>query len=442
MDAVFFMELFVVIIAIAIGARWGGLGMGVAGGFGLGFLVFGFGMKPASPPISVMLIMAAVLTCVSVLQGSGGLDYLVGIAEKILRRNPRHITFVGPFICFCFTLFCGTGYVAFSVFPVIAEVAIGARVRPERPLTMSVIGAQAACTGSPMAAATAALIGFLAVKGVTPGQIFAVCIPAGFIAVAVGSLFMYKKGKELSEDPVFQEKLRTGDFKDVVAEEKEEVAVPAETKRAVWIFALCIAVVVFYGSFPSLLPSWESGGKVTKLNIPYMVQICMLFFACLIMIIGRVPSHKLANGSVFRAGMIGMVAVYGVAWLTSTFFNLYKPLFVTEFGHIFSNYPALFCLGFFFLSSVTLSQGATTAALVPVAMGLGIDPADIVWMWPACNGYFVIPAGGSIIACIAFDRTGTTSIGKYVFNHSYMLPGLVTTSSQVLAAFIISRFVF
>lgn len=178
MDMMFWMELAVVIIAIFIGAKWGGAGLGAAGGIGLGVLVFGFGMQPGAPPVSVLLIITAVITCASILQGSGGLDFLVSIAEKLLRRNPKNITFMGPLVCYLFTLFCGTAYVAFSVYPVIAEVAIGARVRPERPLTMSVIGAQSGITGSPMSAATGAMIALLAVKGVTPLQIFSVAIPA------------------------------------------------------------------------------------------------------------------------------------------------------------------------------------------------------------------------------------------------------------------------
>ena len=350
----FWMELAVVIIAIFIGAKWGGAGLGAAGGIGLGVLVFGFGMQPGAPPVSVLLIITAVITCASILQGSGGLDFLVSIAEKLLRRNPKNITFMGPLVCYLFTLFCGTAYVAFSVYPVIAEVAIGARVRPERPLTMSVIGAQSGITGSPMSAATGAMIALLAVKGVTPLQIF----------------------------------------------------------------------------------------SVARLSIPNMVQIVMLCCAGLIMVIANVSPKKLADGSVFRSGLIGMVAVYGVSWLTATFFNFYKPMFVAEFGNMIQGAPILFAVALFILSAVLFSQGATVTALVPMGIGLGISPADLVWMFPAVSGYFMIPAGGAIIGCVAFDRTGTTQIGKFVFNHSYMLPGIVTTLSQLAIGYVISKFVF
>ena len=417
MDMMFWMELAVVIIAIFIGAKWGGAGLGAAGGIGLGVLVFGFGMQPGAPPVSVLLIITAVITCASILQGSGGLDFLVSIAEKLLRRNPKNITFMGPLVCYLFTLFCGTAYVAFSVYPVIAEVAIGARVRPERPLTMSVIGAQSGITGSPMSAATGAMIALLAVKGV------------------------FKKGKELADDPEFQRRVMSGEFQDKPIN-TDSRNYSSSAKKGVIVFALGILAVVFFGSFPDLMPSWEKAGKVTRLSIPNMVQIVMLCCAGLIMVIANVSPKKLADGSVFRSGLIGMVAVYGVSWLTATFFNFYKPMFVAEFGNMIQGAPILFAVALFILSAVLFSQGATVTALVPMGIGLGISPADLVWMFPAVSGYFMIPAGGAIIGCVAFDRTGTTQIGKFVFNHSYMLPGIVTTLSQLAIGYVISKFVF
>ena len=437
----FWMELAVLVIAIAIGARWGGLGLGAAGGIGLAVMVFVFGLKPGAPPISVLMIMTAVVACCSVLQGSGGLDFLVNVASKLLRKHPKYITIIAPFLCYCFTLFCGTAYVAFALYPVIAEVAAGAMVRPERAMSMSVIGAQAAIVGSPMSAATAAMIGLLAVSGVTPFQIFMITIPAGLLAVGVGCALMYKWGKELSDDPEFQRRVQTGEFKPSTATIPDQ-KFPPNAKRAVAVFAVGLALVVFYGASPELLPSWTAeSGKVTRLSIPHMVQILMLMVAGFIMVIANVEPKKLSTGSVFQAGLTGMVAVFGISWLTDTFFTAYKPLFIDVFGETLSSMPALFAFILFALSAVLFSQGATVTALMPLGLALGIAPTDTLWMFPAVNGYFFIPAGGAIIACIAFDRTGTMKIGKYVLNHSYMIPGLVVTFAHCLFAFVISRFV-
>ena len=437
----FWMELAVLVIAIAIGARWGGLGLGAAGGIGLAVMVFVFGLKPGAPPISVLMIMTAVVACCSVLQGSGGLDFLVNVASKLLRKHPKYITIIAPFLCYCFTLFCGTAYVAFALYPVIAEVAAGAMVRPERAMSMSVIGAQAAIVGSPMSAATAAMIGLLAVSGVTPFQIFMITIPAGLLAVGVGCALMYKWGKELANDPEFQRRVQTGEFKPSTATIPDQ-KFPPNAKRAVAVFAVGLALVVFYGASPELLPSWTAeSGKVTRLSIPHMVQILMLMVAGFIMVIANVEPKKLSTGSVFQAGLTGMVAVFGISWLTDTFFTAYKPLFIDVFGETLSSMPALFAFILFALSAVLFSQGATVTALMPLGLALGIAPTDALWMFPAVNGYFFIPAGGAIIACIAFDRTGTMKIGKYVLNHSYMIPGLVVTFAHCLFAFVISRFV-
>ena len=438
----FWIHLFIVLAAIVIGARWGGAGLGVSGGLGLFILVFFFGIKPTAAPTSVLLIMTAVVTCASILHDSGGLDYLVNIAERMLRRNPKFITFIGPMICWIFTVFCGTAYVSFALYPVIAEVAAAARVRPERALSMSVLASQVGVVASPMSAATAAMIALLAGFGTTPLQILSIVIPACFLASLCGCLAMYKYGKELDEDPEFLRKLKTGEYVDSEVTSDKNYKPTKQAKIGVLIFALGIATVVTMGSIPDLLPSWEVGGKVQKLSITNMVQIVMLAVGALIMICANVKSSKLTDSSVFRSGLTGMVAVFGVAWLTNTFFALYKPMFVEVFGTYIATTPLLFVIALFLLSLALYSQASTVAALVPVGIALGLSAPDLIAMYPAVTGFFVIPAGGAHIACIAFDRTGSTHIGKYVLNHSYQFPGWVTTISAVFFGWVFASILY
>lgn len=440
--SVFWMHLFVVLAAIVIGARWGGAGLGVSGGLGLAILVFFFGLEPTAAPTSVLLIMTAVVTCASILHGSGGLDLLVNIAEKMLRRYPKYITFVGPMICWIFTVFCGTAYVSFALYPVIAEVASAMRVRPERALSMSVLASQTAVVASPMSAATAAMIALLAGFGTTPLQILQIVIPACFLGSLVGCAAMYKYGKELSDDPEFQRRLKTGEYTDSEVTANKDYKPSRQAKIGVTIFALGIVTVVTLGSVPEWLPTWEVGGKVKSLSITNMVQIVMLAVGALIMICANVKSSNLTNSSVFRSGLTGMVAVFGVAWLTNTFFAVYKPLFIDVFGTTIATTPLLFVVALFLLSLALYSQASTVAALMPIGVALGLTAPDLIAMYPAVTGFFVIPAGGAHIACIAFDRTGTTHIGKYVLNHSYQFPGWVTTIACVAFGWILSRVLY
>ena len=382
----FWIHLAVVLGAIVIGARWGGAGLGVSGGLGLAILVFVFGLKPVAAPTSVLLIMTAVVTCASILHGSGGLDYLVNIAERMLRRNPRFITFLGPLICWVFTVFCGTAYVSFAVYPVIAEVAAAARVRPERPLSMAVLASQIAVCSSPMSGATAAMVALLAVYGTTPLQILSIVIPASFLATITGCLFMYKYGKELKDDPNFQRMLKTGEYTDSVAASGDNYKASREAKIGVAIFALGILFVVSMGSMPDCLPSWETAGKVQRLSIPNLVQIVMLAVGALIMIFAKVKPSKLTDGSVFRSGLTGMVAVFGVAWLTNTFFALYKPFFIEVFGTTIAQTPLLFVVALFLLSLALYSQASTVAALMPIGITLGIAAPDLIAGQNSLNG--------------------------------------------------------
>ncbi|EAH8849977.1 anaerobic C4-dicarboxylate transporter [Campylobacter lari] len=443
MDVIFILEFFIIFSMIAIGGRYGGIGLGVAGGLGMCILVLVFGMQPASLPVSVVFIILAVITCVSVLQSAGGLDLLVKIAEKILKKKPQAIVFMGPLISSAFTIFCGTTYVAFSIYPVIAEVAADAKIRPERALSVSVVAAGIGVIASPMSAATAAMVAVLAFSGTTIVQILIVSLPAFFIGVFLACLSVLKRGKELEQDEEFQKRVRAGEYhflsEDLQNKDSEHDPM---AKRSLYIFALGILTIIFFGTFTNLLPHYEfANGKIERLSTPNLIQMIMLATACLIMLFAKVPANKLGEASVFRSGLIGVVGVFGIAWMTGTFFETYKPLFSDSLSHIVEDYPYLFGVALFAFSMVIFSPSATVAALMPLGVSLGIPPQILIVLYPCVSGDFIVP-GANQIACVAFDRTGTTKIGKFVINHSYLRPGFVLIVSATIASYFISKLVF
>lgn len=433
----------IILCCIAIGGRFSGIGLGAAGGFGLAVLTFGFGMALGEAPISVIFIIIAVITCVSILQGAGGLDFLISIAEKILRRRPSAITFLGPFVCYFFTVLCGTSYVAFSVYPVIAEIAIDARVRPERAMSMSVIASNMAVVASPMSAIAAAMIGITASIGVTPLDILLVTLPSCFIGVLVGCFFVYKKGAELADDPEFQHRVATGEFQDRQAPEAHSLRdVKKEAKLSLAIFIIAIIAIITISSAPSLLPTLTAAnGKTAHMSIPALLQVVMLATGALIMVACKVPRDRLDSGSVFKSGLVGVVGILGISWMTDTFFSGYLGLITEMSSSVLVHYPALFGVALFVGSMIIYSPAATAVALMPLGVSLGLHPAILIGLLPATCAVFIIP-GGAQIGCVAFDRTGTTKIGRFGFNHSYLVPGLVSMAASIVCSLAIAQLVF
>lgn len=425
-----YMELLVVLAAIFIGARVGGIGLGIFGMMGLGVLVFGFGLKPGNPPIDVMLIIVAVITAAATLQAAGGLDYLVKVAEKILRKNPAMITFLAPVVCYFFTLFSGTGHIAYSLLPIISEIATDSKVRPERPLSISVIASQQAITASPISAATAALLSaeLLGDRGITLGNILMVCIPATLIGVIVGAIAVNFVGVPLEKDPEYLRRIQEG----ILSQDKSEKAVssPEEQKRAktsVIIFLLGVFSIVLFGSVEALRPTFTIDGKAVQLGMTQTIEIVMMSTAGLMLILSKADINKAVKGSVFIAGMQAVIAIFGIAWMGDTYFNGNIEFFKDHIAEIVNQYPFLFAVALFVMSIFLFSQAATVRTLYPLGLGLGISPLAMVAMFPAVNGYFFIPNYPTVVAAINFDRTGTTHIGKYVLNHSFQLPGFVAT---------------
>ena len=435
-----YIELLIVLLAIFVGARVGGIGLGIFGMMGLGVLVFGFGLTPGNPPIDVMLIIVAVITAAATLQAAGGLDYLVKVAEKILRKNPAMITFLAPVVCYFFTLFSGTGHIAYSLLPIISEIATDSKVRPERPLSISVIASQQAITASPISAATAALLSaeLLGDKGVTLGNILMVCIPATLVGVIVGAIAVSFMGAPLEKDPEYLRRLREGVLD---AEGKSEEALsPQAAKRAktsVIIFLIGVLSIVLFGSIDSLRPTFTVNGEQIKLGMTQVIEIVMMSTAGLMLIFAKADINKAVKGSVFIAGMQAVIAIFGIAWMGDTFFAGNIEFFKTHIEQIVTQYPFLFSVALFVMSVLLFSQAATVRTLYPLGIALGIHPMAMVAMFPAVNGYFFIPNYPTVVAAINFDRTGTTRIGKYVLNHSFQLPGFVATIVAIAVGYLI-----
>ena len=421
------LQLLFVLAAIIVGARLGGIGLGVMGGVGLAILTFVFGLQPTAPPIDVMLMIAAVISAASCMQAAGGLDFMVKLAERLLRRNPAHVTILSPLVTYLFTFVAGTGHVAYSVLPVIAEVAAETNIRPERPLGIAVIASQQAITASPISAATVALLGLLTGFDITLFDILKITIPATLIGVLVGAFASMRVGKELMEDPEYLRRMEEGLLEDKHVE-LNDVKNMFQARLSVIIFIVATLLIVLFGSIPGLRPSFD--GKV--MDMPSLIEILMLSAAALILIISRTDGIKATQGSVFPAGMQAVIAIFGIAWMGDTFINGNITELTGSIEGIVRQMPWLFGVALFVMSILLYSQAATVRAIVPLGIALGISPMMLIALFPAVNGYFFIPNYPTVIAAINFDRTGTTGIGKWVLNHSFMMPGLVATIVSIV----------
>lgn len=460
------LQLAIVLGCILLGARLGGLGLGLAPGLGLLVLIWGFGNAASGPPLDVLLIILAVITTASTLQAAGGLDYLVLVADRLLRRRPQWITFVGPLVAYGFTFCAGTGHVAYSILPVIAEVSRKAGIRPERPMSISVIASQQAITASPLSAATAAMIALLSARSLADAgadptlavglrEILLVCVPATLVGVLLGAVSVYRMGVELADDPEYRRRLESGV---VPTPTKLTALAPQEAqraKRAVAIFLGAALLVVLLGVVPALRPtvpntapalmpvaSWfgvvdpapdplVQGDVDEPISMTAAIQVVMLAAALAMMLFCGARSDAAVRGSIMRAGIVAVISILGIAWLGNCFVDEFKPEIVGLISGVAEAQPWTFAIGLFALSILLYSQAATVAALMGVGVALGIDPLLLVAMFPAVNGYFFLPTYGTLVAAINFDGTGTTHIGRYVLNHSFMRPGMVSTVAAV-----------
>jgi anaerobic C4-dicarboxylate transporter DcuA len=430
-------ELLVVLVFIWLGARMGSIGIGFAGGFGVLVLALVFGLKPGSIPVDVILIIMSVIAAIGAMQVAGGLDYLVFLAEKILRSNPKYITFYAPVVTYFMTLLAGTGHTAFSTLPVIAEVAKEKGIRPSRPLSIATVASQVAITASPISAAVVFFSSELEKLGVGYIQLLMIAIPSTFIACMLAAIVTNFLGKDLKDDPVYQERLAKGLVKQSSGQgEKKEI--PPGAKTSVLIFLVGIILVVCYATAIS-----SSVGLIKEpvLDRNSAIMTIMLAVATIITMVCRIESSKVLDAATFKSGMSACVCVLGVAWLGTTFVAAHIEQINVFAGNLLESKPWLLAVVLFFASMLLYSQAATTKALMPAALALGVSPAAAIASFAAVSALFVLPTYPTLLAAVEFDDTGSTRIGKYVFDHPFIIPGTLTITLSVILAFLIGPLV-
>lgn len=454
------LQLAIVLAMIFVGARKGGIGLGIYGMVGVAILVFGFGLRPGKLPIDVMLIIVSVITAAASLQAAGGLDYLVGLAAKFLRNHPDKITYYGPLTTWLFCLVAGTAHTCYSLLPIISEIATSRKIRPERPLSVATISASLGITGSPVSAATAALIStdLLGGQGIELGDILLISIPSSLVAILVASFVQNRVGRELDDDPEYLRRVEEGIInpeRDARLLEEMQQHPNPRAKWSVVVFLLAVATVVIFGSVPSLRPAFEvmgadgqpllgPDGTVTMERVPMseIIEIVMMASAALILLAGKADVKVAAKGSVFAAGMNAMVGIFGIAWMGDTYFNGNLEFYQSRIADLVTQYPVLFAAALFIMSIMLFSQAATVRTMYPLGMALGLSPLSLVAMFPAVNGYFFFPNYPTEVAAINFDRTGSTRVGRWVVNHSFQLSGFITTFVSIGLGYAIVAMVY
>ncbi len=454
MDFVMILQLLVVFGSLYVGTRYGSLALGAISGIGLAILVLGFGMQPGNPPTDVIYIIIAAVTCAGIMQAAGGMDWLIQLAEKQLRKHPAQITFLAPLCTFFLTVLVGTGHVVYTFMPIICDIALKEGVRPERPCGVASVASQLGITCSPIAAAVASFVIISNEAGfeVNNVQVIAVTIPASLCGLLAAALCSYKRGKDLDKDPVFQARLADPKMKEYMYGETASLLnqeMDKNAKRSVFIFLGALVVIVLFSVFQmmdcDIRPMvdsgvWDDAGNpvMKPLGMNIIIQIVMITAAAIMIVFAKANPKKAVAGPVWQSGMVAVVAIYGIAWLADTYFSNYLPEMEDGLAGIVSHYPWAISIAFFAVSMLINSQGAVVVAMLPLAYSLGIPGPVLLGVLPSVYGYFFIPCYPSDIATVNFDRSGTTVIGKYLLNHSFMMPGLVSVIVSTIVGSIIT----
>ena len=436
------LEFLFLLVMLYIGSRYGGIGLGVVSGIGLIVEVFVFRMPPASAPIEVMLIILAVVTCASILEADGGLKFMLQVAERVLRKNPKQITFLGPIATYTLTFMLGTGHAVYSIMPIIGDIALKNKIRPERPMAAASVASQLAMTASPISAVVTVYLGkellnlfhLQGGENLTLLNILSVTLPATFLGLLAMCLYSSKRGKELEKDPEYQRRLQDPIYREQILNSSKTTlneVIPQSAKNAVYIFLSSIVVIVALALLPEVRTFMIKENNVSiAYTVPMgiIIQMIMLCFGGIILITCKTPVKLVPEGVVFKSGMVACIAIFGIAWMSDTYFTYAMPNFQDGITAMVQAYPWTFIFALFAVSVVVNSQAATAKMMLPIAIAMNLPVPLLIGIMPATYAYFFIPNYPSDIATVNFDPTGTTKIGKYYFNHSFMVPGLIAVS--------------
>lgn len=424
-------ELIIVLLAIYLGARLGGIGIGFAGGLGVLVLTLVFQIKPGAIPFDVIEIIMAVIAAIAAMQIAGGMDYLVHLAEKLLRKHPKYVTLLAPLVTYFMTIFAGTGHTAFSTLPVIAEVAKEQGIRPSRPLSIAVVASQIAITASPISAAVVFMAGIMIPFQIDYLLLLGIWMSTTLAAVIITAFITNFLGKELKDDPVYQARLAKGE---VEMRGAQQLEIKPFAKTSVLLFLLGILAVVCYATAIS-----DTVGLIKNPVLPRneAIVVFMLTIATAICIFCKVDTDKILSASTFKSGMSACVCVMGVAWLGDTFVKAHISDIQETASALLTSYPWMLAVVLFFASTLLYSQAATAKALMPAALLLGVSPLTAVASFAAVSALFVLPTYPTLLAAVEMDDTGSTRIGKFVFNHSFLIPGVIAITLSVVFGFLV-----
>jgi len=426
------------------GTRTSGIGLGVWGLVGVAVLVFVFGEAPGNAPVDAVFIVITVITAASTMQAAGGIDWMVSVAAKVIRKRPKSVVFLAPAMSFLFTVGAGTGNIFYPLLPVIYDVSYQQKIRPERALSVSAVASQVGILCSPVSAATASMVVLLAPQGVDLGGLLLIMWPASIAGLLVAALVMMRHGKDLEDDPEYQKRLAEGQIKPPVVDAHEN-KLPATAVLSASLFLAGVAVIVFFGLFENLRPviGTDDDGDPLRLSVTVIIEVVMGIIAALIFVFCKVKAADVPKQSTFPAGIVGAIALFGIAWLANTFVAANQTLIVDGLGSVVSGSSAflgalLFALALFAVAMLTTSQSSATNAIVPIGITIGLPASLLVGLWPAAMGIYTLPANGSQVATVAFDQTGTTKMGKFVLDHSFQLPNLVYVGTAIVVGVALS----